>query len=194
MAGRIQATNTKYSDLIYEFSSLRHCVRKTVYVLSPKFRLLSSIVMAPRLFCVLGLLLFSPSLLAAQSIILPSKFTVLFNVSSVLTLVATTLSSNLSRTATLTSTPVVTGDPCCVVIPDGVGLDFWYTSSLEKVVATVLTQYLQYNNTVLTSTSTILNPNATYKYPNTPLIPGNWLYTVTSQANYTVTSFPYTSL
>jgi hypothetical protein len=107
---------------------------------------------------------------------------------------AQTLSSNLSHTVAVSSAPVTTGTPCCVLQPDGVGLDFWYTSSLEKVIATVLTQYLEYNNTVLTSTTTINNPNATYSYPKTSLIPGNWIYTRTVEVNYTVKSLPYTAL
>ena len=81
------------------------------------------------------------------------------------------------------------GAACCVLQPDDVGLDFWYTSYLERVVATVLTQYLQYDDTVLTSTTTISNPNAEYNWPSTPLIPGEWIYTRTIMHDSIATSF-----
>jgi hypothetical protein len=46
---------------------------------------------------------------------------------------------------------------CCVIIADRVALDIWYNKSLEVTVATVITQYLQYNDTVRTSLLTVMN-------------------------------------
>lgn len=79
-------------------------------------------------------------------------------------------SSASSTSATITNSPQIAsisptshspigqdnGD-CCVIIADRVALDIWYNNSLEVTVATVITQYLQYNDTVRTSLLTVTN-------------------------------------
>jgi len=41
-----------------------------------------------------------------------------------------------------------------VVYANNVDLNFWWNSSIEVTVATVITQYLQYNNTIIPSVIT----------------------------------------
>lgn len=63
-----------------------------------------------------------------------------------------------------------------------VGLNVWLNTSFTATVATVITQYLQYNNTVITNTTTIYNATATEDLfvPSSlnPLIP-NLIYSRT---------------
>ncbi|KAH7094511.1 hypothetical protein FB567DRAFT_5407 [Paraphoma chrysanthemicola] len=59
------------------------------------------------------------------------------------------LSSTLSRPSVSQS-----GQHCCNVLPESVGLNFWHDTTYTVYPTTVITQYLQYNNTVLTSLST----------------------------------------
>jgi hypothetical protein len=59
----------------------------------------------------------------------------------------------------------------------------WWTSSLEATVATVVTQYLQYNNTVIPNTTTIYNDRKKVESILTPprnvITNGNLQYTLT---------------
>jgi hypothetical protein len=41
-----------------------------------------------------------------------------------------------------------------------VGLGEWYNKSVTATVATVITQFLQYNNTVVTTSTTVFNESA----------------------------------
>jgi hypothetical protein len=73
-----------------------------------------------------------------------------------------------SRTTTSLDLPILTGTPtggsgtlCCAVRPNFVGLGQWASTTVTATVATVITQYLQYNNTVVTSTTTVTNSSAT---------------------------------
>ncbi|KAI9696673.1 MAG: hypothetical protein M1820_008047 [Bogoriella megaspora] len=60
--------------------------------------------------------------------------------------------------ATNATTPSTT---CCEVVATGVALNEWWTSSYDITVATVITNYIQYNNTVLVGNVTTLhNPKA----------------------------------
>ncbi|KAI9659022.1 MAG: hypothetical protein M1821_001982 [Bathelium mastoideum] len=76
------------------------------------------------------------------------------------TITSTPASSSGLQNAT---NPATTPSPtCCAVAGDGVALNLWWTSSLEVTVATVITNYIQYNNTVLPGNmTTIYNHNAT---------------------------------
>jgi len=61
-----------------------------------------------------------------------------------------------------------------------VGLNMWWNSTLTATVATVITQYLQYNNTAITNTTTIYNATATDDLAAPPgIIPGALLYSQT---------------
>ncbi|KAF2814038.1 uncharacterized protein BDZ99DRAFT_473163 [Mytilinidion resinicola] len=72
------------------------------------------------------------------------------------------------------------GAPCCLIVPQTVGLNFWWNQSLTITYATVLTQYLQYNNTVILNTTTIYNASATQGLVvPTDIIPGYLLYSET---------------
>ncbi|KAH7084865.1 hypothetical protein BKA63DRAFT_4473 [Paraphoma chrysanthemicola] len=59
------------------------------------------------------------------------------------------LSSSLSRPSGSQS-----GQHCCNVLPESVGLNFWHDTTYTVYPTTVITQYLQYNNTVVTTLST----------------------------------------
>jgi hypothetical protein len=68
-------------------------------------------------------------------------------------------SSNISPTS---NSPIGQNNGgCCVIMGNRVALDIWYNKSLEVTVATVITQYLQYNDTVRTSLLTITNNAST---------------------------------
>ncbi|KAF2280770.1 uncharacterized protein EI97DRAFT_8100 [Westerdykella ornata] len=89
--------------------------------------------------------------------------------------------SNFSLSVTSQSPSAsVTEPPCCFYIPMTVGLNVWWTSSFTATVATVVTEYLQYNNTVIpNATSTIYNevkPDDFYTSISTDLLPGVLVY------------------
>lgn len=45
------------------------------------------------------------------------------------------------------------------MLADGVGLNFWWNTTQTAYTATVVTQYVVYNNTVLTEYETMTNGN-----------------------------------
>jgi hypothetical protein len=69
---------------------------------------------------------------------------------------------NFTRTfPVLTAAPTASATGCCYIWPQFVGLGQWYTRSVTATVATVITQYIQYNNTVVTTSTTYFNETAT---------------------------------
>ena len=66
------------------------------------------------------------------------------------------------------SVPYNTNISCCNIVVNLVALNFWYTKPVEVVNEILVTEYLQYNNTVITTTSTQY-PNRTYDFPTTSL-------------------------
>lgn len=84
--------------------------------------------------------------------------------------------SNGTATQIVGNNSVLEGQFCCYVYPAQVGLNKWYrNSTVEYVHGTIITKYLQYNNTVI-PTATITVPNTTTVFlnaANTPLnLPG----------------------
>ena len=61
----------------------------------------------------------------------------------------------------LTAAPTGPGKGCCYIRPEFVGLGEWYNTTVTATVATVITQYIQYNNTVVTTSTTVTNDTAT---------------------------------
>ncbi|KAF2500081.1 hypothetical protein BU16DRAFT_556569 [Lophium mytilinum] len=87
--------------------------------------------------------------------------------------------SNSSAQSPVT-TIAPSGASCCLIVPQDVGLNFWWNQSLTITYATVLTQYLQYNNTVILNTTTIYNASATQgPVVPTDIIPGYLIYSET---------------
>ncbi|KAI9697532.1 MAG: hypothetical protein M1820_007731, partial [Bogoriella megaspora] len=75
-----------------------------------------------------------------------------------------TQDASASYTGTSNATnPTISPSPtCCMVVADGVGLNFWWNSSYEATVATVITNYIKYDNTVIPgNVTTIYNHSAT---------------------------------
>jgi len=88
----------------------------------------------------------------------------IFTTTSLLTISAiasTTRQTSTFSVPNLTAAPTESGTPCCYIWPKFVGLGEWYTSSVTATVATVITQYIQYNNTVVTTSTTVYNETAT---------------------------------
>ena len=75
-----------------------------------------------------------------------------------------TNSSSSTSTATSTKPLYNTNVSCCNVVVNGVGLNFWYNETLEVVNETVVTEYIKYNNTIITTSTTQL-ANKTYDFP-----------------------------
>ncbi|KAI9712026.1 MAG: hypothetical protein M1820_001735 [Bogoriella megaspora] len=77
--------------------------------------------------------------------------------------------TNTTISTASSSTPAASnssGQLCCSVFIDFVALNVWYSSSLEYTKATVITEYAQYNNTIVPSTTiTVLNNATTTQYP-----------------------------
>jgi len=78
-----------------------------------------------------------------------------------------------------------------------VGLNYWWTERLTVTAATVLTQYLQYNNTAITSTTTLYNTGAveSVEVPS-GIIPdhGEMEYSRTYVSTATAVAFPLTTM
>jgi hypothetical protein len=73
--------------------------------------------------------------------------------------------SSTSRTASITTSTLspsssISAD-CCAIFASQVALDFWYNGSVEVILATVITQLIRYDNTVLTSLITVKNNAST---------------------------------
>jgi hypothetical protein len=81
-----------------------------------------------------------------------------------LTVLAIPSTTSTAAVPDLTSAPTGDGTPCCYIWPKFIGLGQWYNSSVTATVATVITQYLQYNNTVVTTSTTVYNASATGTY------------------------------
>jgi hypothetical protein len=69
----------------------------------------------------------------------------------------TTTSRSTSKTSSSLSSSSSSQGDCCAVLANGVGLELWYTGSVEITVATIVTQIIHYNNTVVTSLHTVTN-------------------------------------
>jgi hypothetical protein len=68
----------------------------------------------------------------------------------------TSATHSASKTTSPASSSSSHGD-CCAIIANGVGLNIWYNKSVEITVATIVTQLLHYDNTVITSLHTVTN-------------------------------------
>ncbi|KAI5364973.1 hypothetical protein Slin15195_G045110 [Septoria linicola] len=71
---------------------------------------------------------------------------------------ATHATSSISTTTTYTPKNETNG--CCYIYPRAVGINTWWTSSVDVTVATVITTWLQYNNTIVpgnVTTKTVIN-------------------------------------
>ena len=73
----------------------------------------------------------------------------------------------MPATTTASTTPTPT-DFCCEIFPSGVGLNWFYTETATAYTATIITQYIQYNNTVSTELATVTDVNATTYRDNIP--------------------------
>lgn len=79
------------------------------------------------------------------------------------------------------------------MVPIDVGLNFYYTDVLTATVATVLTQVYEYNNTRVTSTTTI-SSNKTLGDVSVPpsIIPYTFIYSQTIIGTETAITLPNT--
>ncbi|KAF2212091.1 hypothetical protein CERZMDRAFT_106301 [Cercospora zeae-maydis SCOH1-5] len=67
--------------------------------------------------------------------------------------------------STTTTAPTSDAETCCYIYPHGVGINTWWTSSVDLTVATVITTWLQYNNTLVpgnSTTKTVVNATEFY--------------------------------
>ncbi|CAK1366171.1 unnamed protein product [Cercospora beticola] len=67
--------------------------------------------------------------------------------------------------STTTAPPKSEAETCCYIYPHGVGINTWWTSSVDLTVATVITTWLQYNNTLVpgnSTTKTVINATEFY--------------------------------
>lgn len=69
-------------------------------------------------------------------------------------MLSSTSVSYSNDTATITSSASLPGRTCCEIWAGSVALHSWYNSSYAFTDETIITQYLQYNNTVVTKTVT----------------------------------------
>ncbi|KAF2235002.1 hypothetical protein EV356DRAFT_514638 [Viridothelium virens] len=74
--------------------------------------------------------------------------------------IATRLSSSLSTITAATNTSQIS----CSIYVDFVELNIWYNSSLEYTKETIITEFAQYNNTIVPSTTVTVINNATNPY------------------------------
>ncbi|KAJ4994289.1 hypothetical protein SVAN01_00118 [Stagonosporopsis vannaccii] len=117
-------------------------------------------------------------------------------ISGQVAITSTSAPSNFSLTSVRTLTPTLlpTGPNfCCGMLADGVGLNFWWSSTRGGYTATVVTSYIQYDNTVLTELATITNPGAPIGSIPNDIIPTHNVYRGTTLANQsTIASYPTT--
>lgn len=76
---------------------------------------------------------------------------------------------------------------CCYLWPEGVGINTWWSSSIDLTVATVVTTWLRYNNTMVPGNSTTISvvnaTNAFTSYGVRPMVTvSNVAPTLTTQA------------
>jgi hypothetical protein len=83
----------------------------------------------------------------------------LFNLTSTAAVIGN-LSTSLVRPSITMS-----GEHCCNILPESVGLNYWHDTTYTAYPITVITQYLQYNNTVVTNLSTIVGPVSPISVP-----------------------------
>jgi hypothetical protein len=78
----------------------------------------------------------------------------------------------------------------------GVGLNFWYTETATAYTATVITRYIQYNNTVSTELATVTDVNATTISNSIPytIVPPHNEYGSTSIGFGTVATWETTAM
>lgn len=67
---------------------------------------------------------------------------------------ATKTKSANQASSSLSKTPSNETDSCCYIYPRGVGVNTWYSSTVDVTVATVITTWLKYNNTIVPANST----------------------------------------
>ncbi|KAM3417611.1 hypothetical protein BST61_g5847 [Cercospora zeina] len=84
-----------------------------------------------------------------------------------LSLPSATKATNTTTSLGSTTTPAPTSEAetCCYIYPHGVGINTWWTSSVDLTVATVITTWLQYNNTLIpgnSTTKTVVNATDFY--------------------------------
>jgi hypothetical protein len=81
-------------------------------------------------------------------------------------------------------------------MPMGVGLNYWYTETATAYTATIITRYIQYNNTVSTELATFTDVNATTISDNIPstIIPANNEYGRTTIGFETVATWETTAM
>ncbi|KAK5714930.1 hypothetical protein LTR15_010346 [Elasticomyces elasticus] len=80
--------------------------------------------------------------------------------------VSTVTSGNSTSNATTSSPSRTTdGNTCCYIINDSVGVNTWYTNTANITIATAVTHWLQYNDTIVPANTSIIHvPNATNLY------------------------------
>lgn len=77
------------------------------------------------------------------------------------------------------------------------GLNYWWTETLKATAATILTQYMEYNNTIITNTTTIYDTGAIAKVTAPDeIIPFQSFmeYSDTVIATNTSAVFPFTTM
>lgn len=62
------------------------------------------------------------------------------------------------------------------MFPDLVYVHEWWNTTYPATVETVITQWLQYNNTIVPNTTTLYNPGATSEVSAPTIFPGQMLY------------------
>ncbi|KAF7191821.1 hypothetical protein HII31_06866 [Pseudocercospora fuligena] len=75
-----------------------------------------------------------------------------------------TNAANATRSSTSSSTTSAPST-CCYLYPRGVGINTWWSSSVDITVATVITTWLKYNNTMIpgnSTTKTVINASTIY--------------------------------
>lgn len=78
-----------------------------------------------------------------------------------------------NNTATITSSASLPRQTCCEIWAGFVALHLWYNSSYVLTDKTIITEYLQYNNTIVTATTT-QHASSPIQYGSFPA-DGDWL-------------------
>ncbi|KXT14109.1 hypothetical protein AC579_778 [Pseudocercospora musae] len=77
-----------------------------------------------------------------------------------------TNSANATRSSSSSSSSTTSApSTCCYLYPRGVGINTWWSSSVDITVATVITTWLKYNNTMIpgnSTTKTVVNASTIY--------------------------------
>lgn len=84
---------------------------------------------------------------------------------------------------------------CCGMLADGVGLNYWWNSTRGRYVATVITSYIQYDNTVVTELATITGSGALVGTIPNDIIPTHNVYRGTVLADQSsIATYPTTTM